>query len=136
MNTMKFKFINYSIVFFLFLGSCQKKEVNKVSPIIDKQQISEHFDKDISKLLLDHLYVVVDSVTYARLTKDNQWQNNYADLDLGLPDFAPINDHSSTCYIRGHQHYIEILSPKNKYNEPIGKSGIGFSLQNNTCFFG
>ncbi len=120
---------------FIFI-SCQKKtqELEKPS-IIDRKKIDEAFSNDVSKVLLDHLYIVVDSITYERLIKNNPWKNAYASLDLGLPDFAPIHEKALTCYLRGHHHYIEILSPKNSYNEPVGKSGIGFSLKNNNeCF--
>ncbi|WP_109299379.1 DUF5829 family protein [Aquimarina sp. AU474] len=121
----------------IFLISCQYQKQKKYEPssIIDRKKIDAVFNKDVSKVLLNHLYVVVDSITYSTLTKNNQWISTYASLDLGLPDFAPVNNYSSTCYLRGHQHYIEILGPKNKYNEPIGKSGIGFSLQNNNEHF-
>ncbi|MDH7448153.1 DUF5829 family protein [Aquimarina sp. 2201CG14-23] len=114
----------------VILASCDHTKKENVPDSIDRKKIDALFHKEVSKVLLDHLYVVVDSITYAKLTKDSQWKNTYASFDLGLPDFAPVPDHSSTCYLRGHQHYIEILSPKNSYNEPVGKSGIGFSLQN------
>lgn len=130
----------YRIVLFIFLlklsiacnDPIQKKDDHS---IIDREKIDEVFRKDISKVLLDHLYIVVDSLTYEKLTKNNQWKETYASLDIGLPDFAPINNHSSTCFLRGRQHYIEILGPKNNYNEPVGKSGIGFSLKNNNEHF-
>ncbi len=128
--------ITLYIFLFTFLISCKNRDDNKYDrSIIDKEKIDEVFSKDISKILLDHLYVVVDSITYVQVTKDHNWKNRYASLDLGLPDFAPVTDQASTCYLRGHQHYIEILGPKNKYNEPIGKSGIGFSLKNRNEHF-
>ncbi len=115
----------------MIIVSCQKQKQDSDLPsMIDREKINASFNKDISKVLLDHLYVVVDSLTYDRFTKNNQWMTKYASLDIGLPNFAPVNNHSSTCYLRGHQHYIEILGPKNKYKEPVGKSGIGFSLKN------
>ncbi len=121
-----------SILCYTFIISCHKQtRVPEEPSVIDREKIDAVFRKDVSKVLLDHLYVVVDSITYARLTKDNKWKDMYASLDLGLPDFAPVDNCATTCYLRGHQHYIEILGPKNKYNEPIGKSGIGFSLKNN-----
>lgn len=129
--SVMFKRIVICLILSIFLDSCNKKEKKEdFEIIIDRLKIDEAFNKDVSKLLLDHLYVVVDSITYAKLIKNETWKNKYASLDLGLPNFAPVNNKSSTCYLRGHQHYIEILSPKNRYNEPIGKSGIGFSLKN------
>lgn len=124
----------YSICY-LFLVSCKKQIHPEQQPVINREKIDATFRKDVSKVLLDHLYVVVDSITYAGITKNREWKTVYGTLDLGLPDFAPVNDLSSTCYLRGHQHYIEILGPKNKYNEPVGKSGIGFSLKNSNEHF-
>ncbi|WP_152537360.1 DUF5829 family protein [Aquimarina pacifica] len=121
----------------IFLMSCQQQKEEQEQPVvIDREKIDADFRKDVSKVVLDHLYLVVDSITYSRLTGDNQWKDMYGSLDFGLPDFAPVNNHSATtCYLRGHQHYIEILSPKNSYNEPVGKSGIGFSLKNDDTHF-
>ncbi|KAA1247903.1 DUF5829 family protein [Aquimarina sp. RZ0] len=120
----------------ILVFSCQKqtKQSESTSPI-NKEKIDAVFRKALPKVLLDHLYVVVDSITYAKLTTDNQLKKTYASLDLGLPNFAPINNHATTCFLRGYQHYIEILGPNNKYNEPIGKSGIGFSLKDNDKHF-
>ncbi|AXT58981.1 hypothetical protein D1816_00970 [Aquimarina sp. AD10] len=131
-----FQRIAICLILLLSFDSCitQEKKEND-NTIIDRKKIDAVFNKDISKVLLDHLYVVVDSITYTKLTKDNQWKNKYGSLDSGLPDFAPVHDKALTCFLRGHQHYIEILSPKNSYNEPIGKSGIGFSLKNKNEHF-
>lgn len=131
-------FYRMTLFFFLFIFSVSCIDENHPrhdQSIIDRKKIEAFFSKDVSKVLLDHLYVVVDSITYAQLTKNQQWQNTYASMDLGIPDFAPINDRVSTCYLRGHQHYLEILGPKNSYNEPVGKSGIGFSLTNTNEHF-
>ncbi len=131
-----FKRIAVFLILSISFGSCNTQEKKEESEVaIDRKKIDATFNKDVSKLLLDHLYVVVDSITYERLIKNNTWKNKYASIDQGLPDFAPVHHNTSTCYLRGHQHYIEILSPKNRYNEPIGKSGIGFSLKNNDEHF-
>jgi len=131
-----FKRITICLVLLTAFNSCNNQEKKEESEImIDRKKIDKAFNKDVSKLLLDHLYVVVDSITYEKVIKNNAWKNKYASLDLGLPDFDPVHNTASTCYLRGHQHYIEILSPKNDYNEPIGKSGIGFSLKNNDEHF-
>ncbi|GAA3515135.1 hypothetical protein GCM10022393_31380 [Aquimarina addita] len=118
-------------LFTLFLISCQRKGQKEYDPsIIDRQKVDAALGQDISKVLFDHLYVVVDSTTYASLNENNHWKNTYGAIDSGLPDFAPMTESFSTCYLRGHQHYIEILGPNNRFNEPVGKSGIGFSLKN------
>jgi len=120
-----------NIIIFIFCVSCDHKAQKQYDPsLIDHEKLDITFGKEVSKILLDHLYVVVDSTTYKSLTKDSHWKDTYAALDAGLPDFAPIVKSSSTCYLRGHKHSIEILGPNNTYNEPVGKSGIGFSLKN------
>lgn len=115
--------------FLLFVSCKEDKEVNK-NLSIDKEKISALFHKDVSRLLFNHLYVVLDSITYEEFTKNPKWQNSYAQIDMGLPHFSPIEPSATSCYLRGHRHYIEILGPENTYNEPVGKSGIGFSLEN------
>ncbi|MBQ4822879.1 DUF5829 family protein [Aquimarina sp. MMG016] len=131
-----FKQIAVCLILSIAFGACNEQEKKEnLEAIIDRKKIDAVFNKDVSKLLLDHLYVVVDSITHERLIRNNQLKNTYASLDLGLPDFAPVHNKASTCYLRGHHHYIEILGPKNSYNEPVGKSGIGFSLKNNNEHF-
>lgn len=121
----------YIIIIFIFCMSCQNQGQKKYdSSIIDHEKLDLTFGKEVSKVLFDHLYVVVDSATYKSVITNTHWKNTYATLDAGLPDFAPIVNSSSTCYLRGYQHSIEILGPNNTYNESVGKSGIGFSLKN------
>jgi len=123
--------INAILISILFFTSCQESEQKKYdSKLINRERINTVFGTDVSKILFDHLYVVVDSITYESLTNNKNWKNTYANLDTGLPNFAPIKSNTSTCYLRGYQHSIEILSPNNTYNEPVGKSGIGFLLKN------
>lgn len=127
MRTLPYIIICLTIPFL----SCKKRQVDTYNPdLIKRNEINQAFGTDVSNVLFDHLYVVVDSTTYAQVTRDTQWQDTYGSLDEGLPDFAPLTTTSSTCYLRGHQHSIEILGPDNSYNEPVGKSGLGFSLKN------
>ncbi|WP_299684828.1 DUF5829 family protein [uncultured Dokdonia sp.] len=125
----------YIIISIIIISICFiscEEQIHKQydSSLIDHEKLDITFGKEVSNVLLDHLYVVVDSATYSHLTKDSHWKSTYAALDTGLPDFTPVVKNSSTCYLRGHQHSIEILGPDNVYNEPVGKSGIGFSLKN------
>jgi len=119
-----------TVISILFLSSCQDEERKYNHDLIKPEKIDAILGNDVSKVLFDHLYVVLDSLTYEHLTNDNDWKKSYATLDGGLPDFTPIKKGSSICYLRGYQHYIEILGPNNIYNESVGKSGIGFSLVN------
>ncbi len=115
----------------IFLASC-KDNVQKSydGSIIDRAKINEVFGHDTSHVLFDHLYVVLDSLSYAQLTQHTSWRDTYAAMDKGLPNFESIDSITTTCYLRGHEHFIELLGPDNEYNEPVGKSGIGFSLHN------
>ncbi|MEO0527030.1 MAG: DUF5829 family protein [Bacteroidota bacterium] len=120
----------FVLVISLFLA-CKERAPKKYDrTLIDHQKIDAVFGNDVSNVLFNHLYVVVDSLTYISLIKDSPWKNSYAALDSGLPSFTPVSNNSSSCYLRGHRHYIEILGPNNAYDEPVGKSGIGFSLKN------
>ena len=115
----------------LTLISCkEKKQKNYDNSIIDPDKIDEVFGNDTSSVLLDHLYIVLDSISYAKLAQDNALNGTYAMMDIGLPDFKPFDDKATSCYLRGHRHFIELLGPNNQYGEPVGKSGIGFSLHN------
>ncbi|NAS10639.1 DUF5829 family protein [Poritiphilus flavus] len=118
------------VAFLTGLVSCQENNPSVTSTKIDHAKIDALFGKNVSEVLFDHLYVVLDSSSYADLTQNTSWKNSYAFIDKGLPDFDVIDDQSTSCYLRGHRHYIEILGPHNEYKEPVGKSGIGFSLRN------
>jgi len=115
---------------------CKKNNDKTDFPItIDYEEFDIYMGHDVSKLAFNHLYVVVDSLTYATITDNNRWNKTYASLDSGLPSFSPVDSNSTSTYIRGHKHYIEILGPNNTYNEPVGKSGIGFELINHDEHF-
>jgi hypothetical protein len=115
----------------LSLMSCKDKgQKENDGTIVDREKIDIIFGHDISQVQFDHLYVVLDSVSYARIKQYDSSKNRYATIDKGLPDFEPIDSLSTSCYLRGREHSIELLGPDNKYGEPIGKSGIGFSLRN------
>lgn len=126
----KMKYVIQMTVLLCLLYSCQGQKREKKDALIDKEKIDLALGTDVSQVHLSHLYVVLDSFSYAMLTQDSDWRNSYARLDKGLPDFQPIDDATTISYLRGYQHYIEILKPNNTYSNPIGKSGIGFLLQN------
>ncbi|MFS4469362.1 DUF5829 family protein [Maribacter sp. 2210JD10-5] len=127
---MKAYKLNY-LILVLLLASCQEK-VRKGydASVIDREKIDKAFGHDVSQVLFDHLYVVLDSISYAQLTRHDFLKETYASVDAGLPDFRAVDDSATSCYLRGHEHYIELLGPDNAYNEPVGKSGIGFALHN------
>lgn len=109
---------------------CQGKRTSTAPSAIDYEKVDALFGNDVSQVLFDHLYIVLDSISYAQLTHENSWVHIYAAIDAGLPNFASIDEKATSCYLRGHKHYIELLGPDNEYQEPVGKSGVGFSLHN------
>lgn len=128
MKSYQMKFI---VIFLLILSvSCKNKEQNLRESSVDYSKVDTFFGDDVSQLLFDHLYVVLDSVSYTELTKNAFFTKMYVAIDKGLPHFEAIDKKTVTCYLRGHKHYIEILGPDNQFKEPVGKSGIGFSLHN------
>ncbi|WP_420572079.1 DUF5829 family protein [Kordia sp.] len=124
------RLVSIIIFLFVFSVSCEKKSKHSTTSAVDYNEVDTFFGDDVSKLLFDHLYIVLDSVSYTELTQNEFFNKNYVSIDEGLPNFKAVDQKTTTCYLRGHQHYIEILGPNNQFKEPIGKSGIGFSLQN------
>ncbi|QLG44920.1 DUF5829 family protein [Costertonia aggregata] len=127
MNLQRLRYL----VVLLMLTSCKEKvRQGYDASVIDREKIDKVFGHDVSQVLFDHLYIVLDSVTYDQLTQHDVLKDTYASLDNGLPDFKAVDESMTSCYMRGHEHYIELLGPNNEYNEPVGKSGIGFALRN------
>lgn len=125
----------YILIAILSIGSCKEAKTGPEKDVVDREKIDALFNKDVSQVLFSHLYVVLDSLSYREFTNSPEWTDAYAKMDVGLPHFDPIDKKATSCYLRGHRHYIEILGPDNEYNEPVGKSGIGFSLQNDGGHF-
>ncbi len=123
----------YKVILLLMLVlffSCAEKQQSERNSSVNYDQVDAFFGDDVSQVLFDHLYVVLDSVSYAQLTQNTFLHKSYVAIDKGFPNFEAIDKKTSSCYLRGHTHYIEVLGPNNQYQEPIGKSGIGFSLSN------
>ncbi|KAA2218677.1 DUF5829 family protein [Maribacter flavus] len=125
----------FLLIAIISMISCKKQGAKLKNDLVDREKIDKLFKKDVSQIYFDHLYVVLDSLSYSEFTNSPSWFKNYAKVDLGLPNFEPIDEKATSCYLRGHRHYIEILGPNNDYNEPVGKSGIGFSLENDGGHF-
>ncbi len=118
----------------LLLGCKEKTKLQSVSPV-NYEMIDALFAKETSSILFNHLYVVLDSVSYSQFLKASEWMKAYASVDEGLPNFTATTNKTSTSYLRGHHHYIEILGPENTYGEPEGKGGIGFCLSHSLQSF-
>lgn len=77
-------------------------------------------------LKLNHIYFVLDAATFEKVKSSNEliaWGN----WDKGLPVFDPVDQKTTTAYLRGGSTYLEIMGPDNKFGEKEGAIGIGFS---------
>lgn len=124
----------YSMLLFFFLMGCKDPYKGSDEMLIDKTKIDRVFNNVDNKVLLSHMYVVLDSSTYNSILQNTFLDQEYAGIDNGLPDFTPADKNSKSVYVRGKNSYLEILGPNNKFNEGIGRNGIGFSLNNNNGF--
>jgi len=115
-------------ILLMVFSACKQKSEEPSNPTIDYEKINVLFAQETSHMLFNHLYVTLDSISYTHFLKAKDWMEVYASVDEGLPHFYTVNDNSTTSYVRGQHHYIEILGPKNTYGEPEGKSGMGFCL--------
>ncbi|RAV28699.1 hypothetical protein DN748_12150 [Sinomicrobium soli] len=99
-----------------------------MNSLVNKEETGSMVREVKNKVLLDHFYVVLDSSSYARFISHPFIKGSYAGIDLGLPGFEPPGQSATSVYLRGEEDYIEILGPHNRFQEPIGQNGIGFSL--------
>jgi len=86
------------------------------------------FSQNITEnLKFNHLYVVVDSLTFNAILDQDELFNEFANIDAGLPGFRKADTDATILYFRGKNTYVEIMAPKNKFNTPFGSIGLGFS---------
>lgn len=77
---------------------------------------------------LNHVYIVVDDPTFEALRGDAALAALLGRTDGGLPDYAPPGPDADRIFFRGRQTYLEIFAPDNRFNEPVGKVGLGLGL--------
>lgn len=77
---------------------------------------------------LNHVYVVLDEETFAAARDSELMKTRFASVDTGLPKFAPPQANSQRLYIRGKTTYLELLGPRNPFNEPVGKIGLALGV--------
>ncbi|CAN0590885.1 unnamed protein product, partial [Ectocarpus sp. 12 AP-2014] len=123
-----FKQLFLGFLFGMTLLGCNEKSKRSKVPDIDYEKIDALFGTETSSVLFSHLYIVLDSISYSQFLKATNWMETYASIDEGLPHFHPITKNTTTSYVRGHHHYVEILGPNNAYGAAKGKTGIGFCL--------
>ncbi|MDT0678541.1 DUF5829 family protein [Autumnicola musiva] len=117
----------------LFAG-CKEDQSSKEKAEVAYEDIDAAFNNKSFPILFNHLYVTLDSTTFANLKNNEFLASSYANLDRGMPDFNKLEPSANSFYLRGKSHYIEILGPGNKFGEPTGKMGIGFQLDNDEEF--
>lgn len=114
--------------------SCKQEPKEPKDTIIDKNKIENLFNKNPNNVLFNHLYVVLDSSTFVQFRSNAFLKKSFASLNCGMPDFEEIHDSVASIYLRGEKHYLEILGPNNRFQEPVGQIGMGFSLGGQKSF--
>ncbi|MBM3966911.1 MAG: hypothetical protein FJ308_17870 [Planctomycetes bacterium] len=77
----------------------------------------------------NHLYVVLSQADFESLRSSDFLLNQFAASDQGFPKFLPVDDQCQSIYLRGQDTYIELFGPENKFGEPVGKIGLGWSVE-------
>ncbi|QBX38384.1 hypothetical protein E4M02_08405 [Brevundimonas sp. S30B] len=77
---------------------------------------------------LNHVYIVVDGPTFAALRDNPTLAAVLGRTDGGLPDYAPPQADADRIFFRGRETYLEIFAPDNRFEEPVGKVGLGLGL--------
>jgi len=104
-----------------------KKILSAIIMISSAVVYGQEHKTDLSKLQFNHLYIVVDSATFTQFLKNYFLHNEFANTDMGMPIFQKVDSTAKTIYIRGENTYIELMGPENKFKEPVGAVGVGFS---------
>ncbi|WNG46983.1 hypothetical protein F0U60_24775 [Archangium minus] len=81
------------------------------------------------RVLLNHVYVVLDAEHFEALRGSEFFLREFAEVDAGLPAFRPIQATDQRLYVRGQDTYLELLGPENPFKEPVGKVGVGLSVE-------
>lgn len=93
---------------------------------IEKQK---NRDAQPPKVLFNHLHVVLSPADFDSLRSSVAAMESLAAVDQGFPKFLPVADDSQAIYLRGQDTYIELFGPNNKFNLPVGKMGLGWSVE-------
>lgn len=128
-------YLSYLTLYIAVISTANDHELNPqpskiTSSVPSKNNLASH----PNSVLFNHLYIVLDSTTFTALRENVFLKDTYAALDAGMPDFNQIQENSSAIYLRGENHYLEILGPKNSFEEPVGQIGIGFSIAEHKNF--
>ncbi len=76
---------------------------------------------------LNHVYIVLDEESWMQIRNGSMLEALGA-VDAGLPKFRPATASDHVLYVRGVHTYLEIMGPQNRFGEPVGRVGIGLSV--------
>lgn len=83
---------------------------------------------------LNHVYVVVDSETFAAFQNSFDLAGLLGRTDGGLPHYAPPAPDADRVFFRGRRTYLEIFAPSNRFGEPVGKVGLALGHDDPAAF--
>lgn len=84
---------------------------------------------DFPKVYLNHIYIVVDDMTFKEIATSPFMSKRFAAMDEGLPNFKKVSDTSAAVYLYGHNSFIKIISTRNKEGLKEGALGIVFGVE-------
>jgi len=77
----------------------------------------------------NHLYVVLSQVDFDAVRTSDFLLTQFAASDQGFPKFLAVDGPCQSIYLRGRDTYIELFGPENKFGEPVGKIGVGWTVE-------
>jgi hypothetical protein len=77
----------------------------------------------------NHLYVVLSQADFDAVRTSDFLLNQFAASDQGFPKFLAVDGPCQSIYLRGRDTYIELFGPENKFGEPVGKIGVGWTVE-------
>jgi len=83
---------------------------------------------------LNHAYVVLDRATFDAIRNSAPLAALLGASDTGLPAYDPPTAGADRLFLRGRQTYLELFAPKNRFDEPVGKVGIGVGADDAAAF--
>lgn len=77
----------------------------------------------------NHFYIVLSQADLEAVRSSDFLLNQFAASDQGFPKFLAVDGQCQSIYLRGRDTYIELLGPENKFGEPVGKIGVGWTVE-------
>lgn len=77
----------------------------------------------------NHFYNVLSQADFDAVRTSDFLLNQFAASDQGFPKFLAVDGPCQSIYLRGRDTYIELFGPENKFGEPVGKIGVGWTVE-------